>query len=957
MFLSGFAGISYEILYGRLLGDLLGDQFLVSAAVLVTFLAGIGVGALRAHRLWGRLWMIEGGIGLYALAFLAIRPSLDSLLYASALARGGLVASLVVGILLLVVPSFLIGCSLPLFAGYLEARAPGRSFARAYAIYNLGAAGTALGIEFLLVRWFGISWSLALMACGNLLVAAGLRSLGAPPKPGGDPEAGSEPEDGSPDPDPPESGEDTHPVPGGGEPAGFPVAALVALSLGSAVFQLALVELVELTLGPFRETFALVLSLVLLGIAGGSWAVRLRGWGFPALVAWNLAGLLLLLFGLETILEGYARVHPLVSGHVGMQTLKWVFMACLMGLASFGYGGALPALLREGGEVARDSGRLLCISSLANAAGFLLTALLLHPHLETGALLRVALGASVLALVLHQGTRPPHVLLGAALLSLVIGVHRQTWDEDLLYLGYPRFRSLEALRRARREYDTSERFRGPQDVFSILRRDGRAYLFFNGYLSMALDSPSEKIVGALSSLFAPRVDRALVLGVGSGATASTVGLVFEHTDAVEINPVLLRELPRFRPWNYHPETNPRVHLHQDDAVHFVKEPREPWSLILNTVTSPLYFSSSKLYTRDFFQRVKARLTPDGVYATWMDTRVGDAGGDIILRTLQESFAHCALLFVKETYFLLLASDRPLRAGPSSRLSQPRQLREDLGGVHGLRPDLLGYSLLTPEAWSLIGDPEAPVNTLDHPVLEFRMASLEAREFPALLGRLEQAQTLEGVARGLGDSLAFDPLDLLFVSQDMLGKGRITRTWRARVREALPDFGARLESARWRYLEDFPPGEGRVVALHRYAWELVGAGLHPRAREVLDRVLRLDPARPGALFQRGRCHHIEGNLEEARADYARARAQDPEDGEVAFRLGEVLFALKRLPEAAAQLREARDRGAPPESDLVLGIAEVLLGNREAGRAALLRAQAHFPDDPQIRDALRQLGGDR
>ena len=47
--------------------------------------------------------------------------------------------------------------------------------------------------------------------------------------------------------------------------------------------------------------------------------------------------------------------------------------------------------------------------------------------------------------------------------------------------------------------------------------------------------------------------------------------------------------------------------------------------VLNTVTNPMYFSSSKLYTRDFFRLVKAHLRDDGVYTTWIGTTVGNLG--------------------------------------------------------------------------------------------------------------------------------------------------------------------------------------------------------------------------------------------------------------------------------------------------------------------------------------------
>ena len=69
LLLSGFCGISYEILYARVLSNFIGDQFAVSASVLITFLAGIGFGSLHAHRLWRWLWLIEASVGLCGVAF------------------------------------------------------------------------------------------------------------------------------------------------------------------------------------------------------------------------------------------------------------------------------------------------------------------------------------------------------------------------------------------------------------------------------------------------------------------------------------------------------------------------------------------------------------------------------------------------------------------------------------------------------------------------------------------------------------------------------------------------------------------------------------------------------------------------------------------------------------------------------------------------------------------------
>src|SRR5262249_4377435 len=158
---------------------------------------------------------------------------------------------------------------------------------------------------------------------------------------------------------------------------------------------------------------------------------------------------------------------------------------------------------------------------------------------------------------------------------------------------------------------------------------GRPHFFINGFISIGLDSPAEKLVGAFASLFAPRRDRALVLGVGSGATAGTVARLLDHMDGVAINAVVLPNLHLTAKYNFDLRQRANIELFHDDAIHHVKVSDQTYSLIVNTVTTPLYFSSSKLYTQDFFRLIKRRLAPDGVYMTWFDSRVGDRGADII----------------------------------------------------------------------------------------------------------------------------------------------------------------------------------------------------------------------------------------------------------------------------------------------------------------------------------------
>ena len=59
---------------------------------------------------------------------------------------GPLATTSFISIVLLVVPAFLVGCSLPLFAAYLGTLRPRGVFSIAYGVYNLGAALTALAL-------------------------------------------------------------------------------------------------------------------------------------------------------------------------------------------------------------------------------------------------------------------------------------------------------------------------------------------------------------------------------------------------------------------------------------------------------------------------------------------------------------------------------------------------------------------------------------------------------------------------------------------------------------------------------------------------------------------------------------------------------------------------------------------------------------------------------------------
>lgn len=886
VFASGFCGISYEVLYGRILGDLVGDQFTVSTTILLTFMLGIGAGMGIAHRCWSWLWLVELGIGVCAVGITAATPWLDRLLYASDSA----LMPVCIGLLLL--PSLLIGISLPLFAGYLQRLSPGGSFSRAYAFYNLGAAATALLIEFWLVRTFGLHGATYVIAGINLLVGA---LLGA---------GFADVARAAPEREPRTQARNT-PL------AARPLVALVLVSIASAIFQLTMIKVSECLLGPFRETFALVLTTVLLGIALGSLLARRFSLSFSTLLQINLAGFALLFVVTWPLMQFYAAHYEEATANFAViALLKLGVVLVLMLVPAMTFGATVPCLVASGPDLSRQSGRLLFWSALANAAGFLLMAFGLHRWLDYGVLFLVTAGLVALGLACYARFEKSLLQRLALLLMALVTLHQLCWNENLLYMAYDTFHSPEQLATTKDQISTEQRYKGRQDVFSLTRIDGRPYFFINGYISIPLDAPSEKVAGAFPAIFAPRTDQALVLGVGSGATAGTVAQLFNHTDAVEINDAVLEHLGLMHEFNFGLEHNPKAALHLDDGIHFVKSGQgsvDKYSLIINTVTTPRFFSSSKLYTQEFLRNVKTRLTGDGIYATYFDTRIGEKGADIILQTLASNFRHCAVGAIKAGYFFVLCSDQPVVPHQHRLVADHPSLAKAFLNEYRLRPDLLAYGLITLDARQALGDPRAPLNTTDRPELEFTMARLRSRGYPEFLKRLSGAIAVEPVRAAMEQAgMKFDPSQFLFHLENLLGGSpEIVQGWRHKL-YAVPGFQEnhlRRELAVVQRAAAMPGNDAATVHFH-YANNLKDRGDYDAAISAYQTVLSLKPAFNDAWFNLGATFEKAGRYDEALRSYEKEAQVDKTETETDFRMGRVLLAQGRPGDALVRLEKAR-----------------------------------------------------
>jgi predicted membrane-bound spermidine synthase len=709
---SGVCGIAYELLYARLLTTYLGDMFHVGAAILATFLLGIGLGSRVAHRFARWLWAVELAIGAYAIAMaLAFGMHGGAIQRAWLPVTAGDPLALVLRVFaVVIVPASLIGFSVPLFALVLRHNTEGRTgeaaFRAVYGWYNLGAAACVLVVEFAVLRALGVQATLLALAGVNLCAGLLLRGVPTPPL-SRDEVAGTD-------------------APRAVRPA---LAALFTVSALSGIYQMFLYKQAELIFGPFHENFALVLAFTLAGLWTGTRLAGRRAGGLAGWLVGSAGALALALLAVVPLVWFWAAANGTLGTAPLLSTgIKIAVLGAISGVPLTIFGGTVPALLRELPDTREQAGRALAVSSFGNCVGYLLMVLWHYAALPdraiaTGIAAGVLLAGLALAARARSAWLRPALTSGAAIAALAA-----LWPASFLHYGYDSYASLADLRNAGRQAGVEIHRRYDSQIALLRDAAGGEAMILNGYTSVVTSQDGgtnlrEIVYGLMPALYAREHEHALVLGVGTGITAAATASAFAHTTAVELNPTVLDLLPHFAQHNLGLADDPKVELLLEDGLVALLRGDERYDAIVNTVTSPLYFSSSKLYTRDFFALASARLAPGGVYTLWFDGRVTQEGARVIFETLAQSFADCAVTYLNTTYLQLVCANEPLAPHAPASLAWDPRVRA-LVDAHGLDlplEDLLA-ALALPEHRLFAQPWQAPLNTFDRPVLEFLMAS-------------------------------------------------------------------------------------------------------------------------------------------------------------------------------------------------------------------------------------------
>jgi spermidine synthase len=699
-FLSGATSLVYETIWGRELHLVFGTSQVAIATVLAAFMGGLSLGGLLGARYADRVakplmvyGILEAIIGAYALIF----PFLLSLVTPIYLGFWGafepspmvfsLFQTMLVGTLILI-PTTCMGATLPLLARFVTTHldTAGSRVGLLYGVNTFGAvAGTFLA-GFVLLPALGLNVTTGWAAAANMLLFVASMALSR--RADGDVPPVVEASDAEPPPAPDK-------------------ALLVVVGLAgcaSLIYELAWFRLMTLTLGASTYAFSTMLLAFLVGIAGGGWAggrvadALLRGFGrvgvlvglaftqvAVAVTTWAM------MYGFEQLPYLYVELFDAIEGKEGFFWPTWLGLsmavmtppAIMMGAA---FTMAVRSLVADTGSLAGPVGKVYGVNTIGAIVGSLGAALVLLPNLHVVGTISFANGINVLGALVALGAAwvvagrrhtPRFAALGSGTLLVVVlgAIFPPPWEPLLMTAGMFKYvteladRSRDHVRAyAVDPYDLLYYNEGLSSVVTVAqnRKTGNIWLANNGKVdaSTTSDMPTQVMVGHLPFFFGRDVDNACVIGLASGITAGAVTLHPEPAgiDLVELEPSIFEASHFFDEHNHRPLEDPRVVPVINDARnHMMLTPPGTYDVVVSEPSNPWLTGVSNLFTQEFFELGKSRLTDDGIWSQWVQMYgMGTEEVRALLNTFSTVFPHVALFAtIEDADLVILGSNQPL----------------------------------------------------------------------------------------------------------------------------------------------------------------------------------------------------------------------------------------------------------------------------------------------------------
>jgi len=651
---SGVCALIYQVMWLRLLSLVFGVTVYAASTVLAGFMAGLGVGSLLAGRYASKVsrplvafGIAEALVGITAFStpfilewltsiWMAIHPALPTSLAALTVIR------FVVAFVVLIVPTSLMGATLPLViksAVVRDQRVGGR-IGLLYAINTTGAIVGALVAGFYLISELGVSRSFQIAAALNILI--GGIAIAAASR-----------------------------LPAGIEGAAASVTAtrrrsstterLVLWTFFASGFMSLALEIVwfrmlVVFLRPTAYAFTIMLACVLAGIALGSAMAapllrKRRSWvpilaviqgaiGIAAVLSFNLLTRTQTAIDAVTPWFDTVGLNTYLAPLVVSSMIAMLPTTLLLGLA-FPIGLTIWTGDTGNDETSRRTGTFYSLNVLGAILGSVLAGFLLLPEAGTRtSLIIVSALATISSIVLALTERKANPMRAMALAigAPVLFLLAARAAVDPFDVAFERFHRNETL---------VWREESAQTTVAVHDRRGERpmrVMFLDGN-HQANDSAATAFIhhriGALPAMLHPHPKNALVVGLGGGATPGAVARLNLEVDVVELSSAVVAGSEFFKHINFNLLERPNVHLRVDDGRNFLTMNRKNYDVITADIILPRHAGAGALYSREYYELVRSRLAPGGLAMQWNG---GDSDTEykLLMRTFMSVFPHTTL---------------------------------------------------------------------------------------------------------------------------------------------------------------------------------------------------------------------------------------------------------------------------------------------------------------------------
>jgi spermidine synthase len=694
--LSGLAALIYQTAWTRQFALVFGTSELAVATVLAAYMGGLALGARGIEWL---LPKVQRPIRLYAALELAIAMAalvlvpaclwLAERVMVAALgglpeppgsgAAGNTLFYLLAAMLTLLVPTTLMGATLPLLArdGVHSDAQVGPRIGMLYACNTAGAVlGALLGALALLpaiglraTTWFAAAVNIVVFALAMFLLRFGGEVS---------PVVGTEPQ---------RARFRQFTLPG----AAWILPLVLASGAVSFFHEVLWTRLLQRVIGSSIQAFGVMVASFLLGIAiGGAIGARLAT-DRDRSVRWFIVSQVAV--ALAAVAAWYALLHwGGVPKSPSTRVLFGLLILLPLSLAiGVSYPLAVRVLARDALDAAAASARVYSWNTAGAILGALVGGFVLIPALRYEGAVHLAVIASLVLAVAAGGLliRPGwRLALPALVFIAAVGLLFQPAAPERLLLVSP----------LRSDQGTLVHYSvGRSADVVVVREDGLLDLRSNGLpeagspvLGAAPTANVEAWMSIMAVLARPDARDMLIVGFGGGNVAQAVPPSVRRVDVIELEPRVIeanRAIASQRQRD--PLQDARLNVIINDARGALALTTRRYDAIVSQPSHPWTAGASHLYTREFMQQARQHLKEAGVFVQWMGAEFTD---EALLRslvgTLATVFREVRVYRPSSTTLLFMGSDAPI---DPERRPQSMRATLDRSPLHYAR-----FGINTPE---------------------------------------------------------------------------------------------------------------------------------------------------------------------------------------------------------------------------------------------------------------------